>query len=369
MPERIKLYDVVDYKLFSQEVRDGYIRVRSHPEASLQIASYSERTQYENHWNAATLLARGLIVDRDFLDRDARIVARPFSKFFNLGDVANVGSTVFESKSFRTFEKLDGSLGVAYRSGDGWAVATRGSFDSEQAQFATKLLNERYGGLDVADNVTVCFEIIAPWNRIVVDYADREDLVLIGALDNTSGADVEVGSWRGPRAREFSFDSLDDLISHVASSEGRNEEGFVVVFDAPNGAASLRVKAKYTEYLRLHRMATGLSNIVVYDTLRSGGSLDELLEVTPDEFYDFVAHHVSELRAEHEETLFRARVLVDSVRHLSRKEAAAAINAQHDVDRRLCFMILDNKAEQVERAWDVIRPELEVARYVARSTS
>ncbi|MET9842806.1 hypothetical protein ABZZ01_34320, partial [Streptomyces virginiae] len=67
-----------------------------------------------------------------------------------------------------------------------WRVASKGSFISAQAVWAQRRLD----GADTAalhPGTTYLAEILYPQNRIVVDYGDRRDLVLLAAfgLDGT----------------------------------------------------------------------------------------------------------------------------------------------------------------------------------------
>src|SRR3954469_17993310 len=165
-----------DPALLADMVGGGYIRTQNHPSLPLLIHNYTEKAQYENVWNAATLACRGLVVSRD-----GRVLARPFAKFFNHGQP---GAPELDLDGpVAVTDKADGSLGVLFPTPDGWAVATRGSFDSEQARHATKVWRSRYAGsFQPPEGLTLLFEIIYPGNRIVLDYGDLDDLVLLGAV-------------------------------------------------------------------------------------------------------------------------------------------------------------------------------------------
>jgi hypothetical protein len=76
---------------------------------------------------------------------------------------------------------MDGSLGILFYYRGEWVVTTRGSFTSDQAIRAKKILDEKYN-LDLFNwKHTYLFEIIYPENRIVVRY-DYEDLIFISAF-------------------------------------------------------------------------------------------------------------------------------------------------------------------------------------------
>ena len=88
--------------------------------------------------------------------------------------------------------KLDGSLGIAYTHPEGDVrLATRGSLASGQAIEATRIWHEKYRHVAIPEGVTPLFEIIYPDNRIVLDYGEMRDLVLIALIDTETGADID----------------------------------------------------------------------------------------------------------------------------------------------------------------------------------
>src|SRR2546423_5812001 len=229
------LADIFEPALLHTMVQEGYVRVQRHPSAPLVIHNYTEKAQYESVWNTVTLHCRGLISDAH-----GTVVARPFGKFFNH---AQPGAPEVDlTAPVRVTDKADGSLGVVYPDGSGrYAVATRGSFSSEQALHATAVLRQRYGHWTPPPGRTVLVEIIYPGNRIVLDYGDLDDLVLLGAVDvgtgRTYGPDG-VPDWPGPVIESFEYPSLADALAAPARG-GR--EGLVVWFPETD----VRVKLKY----------------------------------------------------------------------------------------------------------------------------
>src|SRR5690348_14694447 len=143
----------------------GLITVRSLDD--LIIANYTPRCAFEGAWDDDTLACRGLIlrVDQPWSDseRIVEVAARPFDKFFNLGE----GGRAPASALVEVTEKLDGSLGILFRHAGGFRVATRGAFQSEQALWASEFL-QSYDLRALPDALTLLVEIIYPGNRIVV---------------------------------------------------------------------------------------------------------------------------------------------------------------------------------------------------------
>jgi len=99
---------------------------------SLSLFCYTNRCVYERLWNDWTLIARGLILDRE----NQQVIATPFPKFFNYGEMG----IALPGEFFDVYEKMDGSLGITYYYQEHWYIATKGAFDSKQATWGIQQL-------------------------------------------------------------------------------------------------------------------------------------------------------------------------------------------------------------------------------------
>lgn len=247
-----------------------------------RIYNYSDAAMYTHGaWdNPAVRQCRGLIVDQG-----GRVVARPWAKFFNHGQ-AEAGRLDMTAPVEVT-DKMDGSLGIIHADARGKArVATRGSFASDQAIHATEVLRRHYGDLGWPPGVTVLVEIIYPANRIVCDYGDLDDLVLLGGVGIDSGIyygpdDVAaLVGWGGPVAETFPYATLADAL---AAPPRPGAEGLCVRYlDEPR-----IVKIKQDDYVALHRIVTGLSERTVWQHMLDGKPIDDLLDPLPDELHEW----------------------------------------------------------------------------------
>ena len=77
---------MINRALLNEMIENDFVNVNKHPTHDLFIYNYSPKAQYERVWNEVTMMCRGLILDADY-----NIVARPFKKFFNLGEMENQG--------------------------------------------------------------------------------------------------------------------------------------------------------------------------------------------------------------------------------------------------------------------------------------
>jgi len=328
---------MINKQLLQQMLDERLVIVQKHPVADLFIYNYTNKAQYDKIWNEITLQSRGLILDADF-----NIVARPFKKFFNLeehppGEIPD--------EPFDAYEKIDGSLGILYWLNDVPYIATRGSFISDQALHATKILHENYPQtFDRLDrNATYLFEIIYPGNKIVVDYGTKDDLVLLAVINNANGEDMPLPDIGFPIVKKY--DGINDL-NLLKTLEEENKEGFVIRFKS-----GLRVKVKFTEYLRLHRIITGVSNLVIWEHLSEGRSFDDLLEKVPDEFYEWVKKTSNDLTAQYNAILTEGQnsfIQLDT-----RKETALYFQTQKYP--AVLFAMLDGKPFD-KIIWKLIRP-------------
>jgi RNA ligase len=349
----IGLNDVLDRELLDAMIAGGYVSVTCDPSQRYRIFNYTASAQYQRYWNDVTRTCRGLIVGPDDI-----VVARPFVKFFNYGepDVPAAHGPVCVT------DKADGSLGIVHRRDGRLHVATRGSFTSDQALHATDVLTNRYAKFDPDPALTYLVEIVYPENRIVVDYGGLDDLVLLGAVDVASGRSVPLDAaacaWPGPVVDMFDFESFDEVL---AAGPRDNREGVVVHYTEPD----VRVKVKYDEYVRLHRIVTGLSTLTVWEHLKAGLPVDDMLDDVPDEWFAFVedvsgtlvsqyAELSNELRALH------ADVLAQLPQGATRKEFALKVLGTGHPMAKMVFSVHDGRP--VEHAiWDLIRPKFRKA--------
>jgi RNA ligase len=337
----------IDVERLQQLVEEKYLTCRPHPTADVVIWNYSPRCQFEHYWIPETMMCRGLITKTD-----GTIVARGFQKFFNIEEHQETGLPL---ELFKVTEKMDGSLGILYHLDGKPYIATRGSFESEQAIKATQILQERYGGFDFLPYYSYLFEIVYPQNRIVVDYGDMEDLILLAVLRTDTGeekdihAPIWVNMWPFPVVKHY--DGITDIAT-LRDLEEANKEGFVIRFES-----GLRVKAKYKDYVRLHRLITQVNAKTIWELLRANQSFDEMLDRVPDEYYKWVKSTRDSLIEKYQHIEYQSHVVWHEVRNLPTRKEQAAIVTKTDC-AAVVFRMLDGK-DYAEIIWKQLRPEAE----------
>lgn len=262
-----------------QAIGAGHVRQQVHPSEPLAILNYTELCSYQEAWTPVTLACRGLIYRTD----TGEVVARGFEKFFNYGQAG--APTIPLDTSVIVTDKADGSLGIVYPlPSGGWAVATRGSFASEQALHATALLNSRYAGYRPRPELTTLVEVIYPGNRIVLDYGELDDLVLLGGQPLAGGMPVPAASmqaaygWPGPATSTLLVGSFAEALALPSRPA---KEGVVVL----NLLTGDMVKIKEPVYVELHRIVTNLTARKIHDHLVAGKPIADFTAPLPDEFH------------------------------------------------------------------------------------
>ncbi|MFE1560189.1 RNA ligase [Streptomyces sp. NPDC058734] len=388
--DHLTLHGLLPAQELADAIDAGHVTRKQHPELPLSIYTYTRTAQYEQVWNRVTTRCRGLVAD----DETGAVVALPLPKFFNVGEHTSGRpyAPALPDETFEVYDKVDGSLAVVFHYADHWRAASKGSFISSQAAWAQRLLDTRDTSA-LVPGTTYLAEMLYPQNRIVVDYGDRRDLVLLAAF-GPDGTEVPLaeaaGHWQdiGSVVKVWPAMPLDELLALAdsntlpggGSATGTDAEGFVLRF-----ASGVRAKAKLSEYVRLHRLLTGVNerdiwrahgvqrfagvsakllaqglNCTVADVEEAGGKpLDALLEQVPDEFDAWVREVIVRLEdafARRERDIDEA---FDALAHLAGDRAAFARAAKEIRDgkiRSAMFLRLDGRSTELV-SWRAVRPE------------
>lgn len=275
---------VLDLNVLNRYVDDGLLRMGLHSEYPLRIYKYTEHCQYSKQWDDVTRMCRGLIVDHT-----GKVVARPFPKFFNYGEL---DSASIPNLSFDVYEKYDGSLGILFYYDGKWNISTVGSFHSTQAYTAMGILHDKYPHALPKLNVeyTYLVEIVYPENQIVVKYDDTF-LVLLAVINTETGDELDIKTVDVGLPIAKVYDGVNDY--HILKDMvGTNQEGFVIKF-----SNNFRMKVKGDEYIRLHILRTQLTNVMIWESLRDG-MMQSLVEIIPDEYHDIVRTYVDGINSQ-----------------------------------------------------------------------
>jgi RNA ligase len=344
---------------------EGLLSIVPHPDpaAGLWLLNYTARAQFQAAWDRFPILldCRGAVVTAG-----GEVAAKGFKKFFNAGERPDTRLDALATLGApEVTHKLDGSMCVLYPYAGGYRMTTRGSFTSSQAVRATEIWAERHAAplnplLD--RELTYIFELVGPENRIVVAY-EREGLILIGLVVTSTGQEMSYADVER-EARRLGLPCVEQetigtdwqaLMREVRP----NFEGFVLFWPAHN----LRVKVKLEDYVRLHRIISGLSERVVWEHLRAGTGLDTVREAVPEEMRPWLdataaglggRHAALSAAVERVVALVRAAGL-DPADRAQRKDVAEIVLRESGEVRPAVFLALDGR-EYGDALWKLLEP-------------
>jgi RNA ligase len=318
---------ITEDELQIKYIATGLIDLAFHDEFPLEMLTYGREAVHENVWDDVTTKCRGLIVNME----TGEIIARPFEKFFNLGDTSYYNQDAHDFEAAwgqpEVHEKMDGFLCTMYEWEGKQYLASKGSFHSMHAKWATAWYHQHTPndypnvGYAWAKGYTPVFEGITPSIRIVVDYGGREELVLLALVNKETGEEL-------PHEELAYFAKINNihLPAHYTMSwqqasvksldATKNFEGYVLVWPRP-GQTPFRLKVKYLDYLRIHRMVTGTSPKAIFQVLSQGwdSEMDTWLDDSVPWFNAYVSKWKNALETRYKEIAIR----VDEVFTATRK--------------------------------------------------
>ena len=305
---------------FDRKILERYLQAESsfcvekHPNADLYIYGYDSRKLNRIIWDNFNVNMRGLIVDAE-----GNVQAMSFKKFFTFRNylspkliALSEGNTLrLPQEKYTITEKVDGTLGLLYWINDVPYIATQRSFKATNAQRASQILHSRYKHLfsKLDRNKSYIFEVLFPESRVLIDYGDREDLILIGVIDR------ETGKEETHLHRDTGFPVTKDYtqeFGHIKNFDELknfnipNMEGFVITYlesgikiklkfpwfdeahDAMNNIIhySIKVQRERALFNKLMNISRNLlSNLTIWEYLKSGKNESEIFRRIPYDYY------------------------------------------------------------------------------------
>jgi RNA ligase len=184
-----------------------------------------------------------------------------------------------------------------------------------------------------------------------------DTLVLLGVRDIETGSvrlPEAVTEWRGPVTTTYPYKTLRQALE---APQRPNAEGFVVYFPE----LDYRIKIKQDDYIALHKIVTGLTERRVWENLKEGKTLQDICEIVPDEWHDWLKKTVQSLMTEYYSILLKVtrqfqEVCADLPLDFTRKDFALKVQDMQYAS--FMFSILDGKAVN-SKIWDLVRPSAE----------
>ena len=307
--------------------------------------------------------ARGIIINLDTLD----VVCHPFRKFGNYNEsyVDNI-----DWASARVQEKVDGSIVKLYWFNNEWVWATNGVIDARNAD--VQGFNKTFYDIIVSaknykdipfealvHDYTYIFELVSPYNRIVVEYPEIK-LYHTGTRSNITGNEYNLNIGV-QKPKEYPISTFEDAIKAAAalnnSASHVDAEGFVVVDKDWH-----RIKIKSPEYLAAHHDWNNGSYLLSKDTAVSL-ALDntwDRVDISNHAYgaqIRFYQYQIETLKWEIDRFLVMVRSLYEEYSH-ERKPVAQAIK-----DHKLAYFGFKSLGNKLN-ADDFIHSGTELSRIV-----
>ena len=332
---------------------------------------------HSNFNNSIVQEARGIIFKKGYWKHP---VCWAFNKFGNAGEswVKDIDwDTAFVS------EKVDGSLiKVWWDWNGGWHVSTNGTIDAWKAEIGdARMPNFGYYFLEALGNyyncfgafvedldfdLTYMFELVGPYNRVVVPYEEPE-LYFLGARNKHTGEEFNcspliagaLGMGKFKLPKQYPLTSVNDCVK-LAETFSWDQEGFVAC-----DAQFNRVKIKSPAYVLAHFARN--NNVITRKHL-----IDIILKGEMNEFLIYAADYAEQMKwtkqimDEFTEVMDTAGMLARNLRKLTRPEAAEVIKHFHKLVQPIMFA---NHARHVSgreyvRDWDVYKWERNIENFL-----
>ena len=118
---------------------------------------------------------------------------------------------------------------------------------------------------------------------------------------------------------------------------------------------NMRVKIKFSEYIRLHSIVTNVSNLTVWEHLKNNDDFEELLEKVPDEFFLWLNKTIDMLKKEYNE--IECQVLTKFAEIHSSDRKSFAIEAMKSKKYASILFRMYDKKNYNEIILKMIRPK------------
>lgn len=286
----MRLRDLLDTSMLARDIEDGFVRIAcDDDDPSYLVLCYTPHAQFSRHWDDVTRSCRGLALKLDeerWVLQEGTVISRGIPKFFTMAsadstdgenlimtledddeDVVQLrGITVELDTQVHVADKLDGAMCVGYVRDGRLRVHTKGSFCSDEAKIANRILDSRYDSALMAqrmlsehEGLSPIFEVITPMFPHIVDYGSTEDLFLLGWVE------IETGIWHpvekdDPFAHEFSLGMpqtiFDGTFADMLELPDRKGKEGVVVTVSSN--PQRMIKVKYEEFLKMQRLRSAI---------------------------------------------------------------------------------------------------------------
>ena len=185
--------------------------------------------------------------------------------------------------------------------------------------------------------------------RIVVDYQGAEMLVLIGIVETETGREIPLGQVFTPFSTAKLYPGWE--LENVLADDDPKREGFVLHYDSGE-----KVKIKFAEYKRLHKLLTSLTARDVWQWLSEGKHISDMVEGLPEDAQTWALDVAAELEDQYMEITKSCRwtrELAWLQRFKTRAEVAEYVKRYSNP--HITFAMIDGK-DYSKAVWKLLYP-------------
>lgn len=247
------------------------------------LLKYNRRVFYDNLWNDILQECRGTLVDKNY-----QVVARPFTKIFNLHEN---GTTFGRDEYCTAYRKVNGFMAALSMYNGELVVSTTGSTDSPFVDLAREMIEKYCDDYNIMDYLshgvrTLIVEIVHPNDPHIIP--EKEGVYLLGARWNRwlCGPNMFIGDHIHYKDTAKSFgmkrcDHIDARFSDICTlAKHAKHEGYVVYSQAT--WKELKIKSPYylMKKFLARKNANKLINLINHP--------HEIKKIVDEEYYPIV---------------------------------------------------------------------------------
>lgn len=249
----MNLRSYLDVAKLNEHIKNGYVASRKHPELELWILSYTKKATLDWFWDDVIIKCRGLIIDAEW-----NIISRAFEKFFDVATQERPETWLYNLPQTQpvVLDKIDGNLGILYDLNGHTGVASKGSFDSPHARWATDWYKKRCPNPIWLEGHTPVFEMICEDVQVhPVSYGGTNELILTALINTETGEEADYNTLyhyaylNGLKVPTIYGKSVGDALS----DNPENAEGYVLSWPRP-GQTPLKVKVKFDSFREARKL-------------------------------------------------------------------------------------------------------------------
>ncbi|WP_338997509.1 metallophosphoesterase [Fusobacterium animalis] len=191
--EKIKNFQT-ENELINEMIASSFITVKE-CDYNLISLNFNREAFNKKKWNALTIKARGLFVDRD----SGEVKIRSYNKFFNFGERhVNLGYLhKYATYPIRVFKKYNGFLGLASVIDGNIVLASKSVTSGKYKDIFQSIwdkvedsVKELLKQIMIENNCTAVFEVVSPeYDPHIIKY-DKEHLYLLDFIENKLDIDT-----------------------------------------------------------------------------------------------------------------------------------------------------------------------------------